>query len=103
MKGISLLRKALAIGFFALFIGAGTSAHAATISFAGTSSGGNSVDATATFTPGAGTLTIDLVNNVVNQTTVGQNISDLSFTVFNGATQVTGGSLTSSSGLERTV
>jgi hypothetical protein len=58
------------------------------------------VNAQAVFTTGAGTLSISLSNLIVNQTSVGQNLSDLFFTI-NGIT--IGGSLTSSSAVQRDV
>jgi hypothetical protein len=58
------------------------------------------VSAQATFTTGAGTLSIFLENLIVNQKSAGQLLSDLFFTI-NGIT--TGGSLDSSSGTERNV
>lgn len=58
------------------------------------------VDATAVFTTGAGTVTVTLTNNVVDPTSVVQNISGLFFTPASGQNS---GSLTSSSGKERTV
>jgi hypothetical protein len=61
-----------------------------------TESGGNPVDASATFTTGSGTLTIDL-SNLLTAAQVGnvaQNLSDLSFTLDSGTT----GSVTSSTG-----
>jgi hypothetical protein len=65
-----------------------------------TETGGNAVNAQAIFTTGNGTLEITLNNLLVNPKTVAQNISDLFFTLNN---VTTGGSLTSSSGTERTV
>ena len=67
----------------------------------GSTSGGQSVDASATFTPGAGTLTIDLTNllTAAQVVSVAQNLSDLSFTLDSG----TSGSVTSSTGTFITV
>lgn len=65
-----------------------------------TETGGNAVQATAIFTTGAGTLTVDLYNTLVNPKTVAQNISDLFFTLSSGQTS---GTLSSSSGNERNV
>src|ERR1700675_3046854 len=65
-----------------------------------TDTAGDPVSATATFTTGTNSLTVTLQNLLANQKDVGQAISDLGFT-FN--TLQTSGSLTSSSGLERTV
>jgi len=66
----------------------------------GASTGGQPVDASATFTTGAGTVSISLNNLFANPTSVVQNLSDLSFTLSNGATS---GTLASSSGAEVTV
>ena len=65
-----------------------------------TDTAGEAVNAQAIFTPGNGTLSITLDNLIVNQKSVGQDLSDLFFTLSN---VTAGGSLTSSSGLERTV
>ena len=65
-----------------------------------TEGGGNAVDAQAIFTTGNGTLEITLNNLLVNPRTVAQNISDLFFSLNNVRS---GGSLTSSSGTERSV
>ena len=67
---------------------------------AGSTVGGLPVSATATFVTGADSLTISLTNLQDNPTGVAQNLSDLSFVLSGGETS---GSLTSSSGLERTV
>jgi hypothetical protein len=77
----------------------------APVAFAGTSSfstasgstaGGQPVDASASFTTGAGTLDITIFNNQVNPTSVIQNVSDLFFSL----SGVTSGTLASSSGNE---
>jgi hypothetical protein len=47
---------------------------------------GNPVSAQAAFTTGANTLTISLSNLIVNQNDVGQNVSDLFFTLGSNAT-----------------
>lgn len=65
-----------------------------------TDAAGDPVNAQAVFTTSGDMLTITLTNLLVNQLSVGQNISDLFFTLNN---VTTGGSLTASSGLERTV
>jgi hypothetical protein len=65
-----------------------------------TDSKGDPVDAKAVFTTSNGSLHIELTNLLVNQKDVGQNISDISWHVASG---LSSGSLTSSSGLERTV
>src|SRR5215472_9023400 len=66
----------------------------------GSTTGGQPVDASAVFTTGSGTVTITLNNLEANPTSVVQNLSDLSFTLSNGATS---GTLASSSGMEVTV
>ena len=79
------------------------SANANTITFAtpgGATTSGGAVDASATFSTGAGTLSIKLVDLEANPTDVAQLISDLSFTLSSGQTS---GNLTSSSGRQRTV
>jgi hypothetical protein len=75
------------------------SANANSVTFE-TPSSATTVDANATFVTSADTLTITLVNLLVNPTDVAQAISDLSFGLSSGQTS---GSLTSSSGTERTV
>ena len=83
-------------------IGAST-AHADTVTFdtpPGSTTSGGAVDATATFTTGNGTLSITLTNLLANPTDVAQLLSDLSFTLSNGATT---GTIASSSGQEITV
>ena len=85
-----------------LITGAGllaVSASANTVTFV-TPSSATTVDASATFVTSADTLTISLVNLKVNPTDVAQLISDLSFGLSSGQTS---GTLSSSSGLERTV
>jgi hypothetical protein len=69
---------------------------------AGSSTGGGPVDAMATFTTSANTLSIVLSNLQANPTDVAQLLSDLSFTVGNGGS-LTGATLASSSGQEITV
>ena len=80
----------------------GSSVYAATITYkaTGTSSGGETQNASATFVTGAGTVAVTLNDLLSNPRSIGQNISDLFFTLSNGATS---GSLTSSSGIELTV
>jgi hypothetical protein len=63
-------------------------------------SGGNNVSATATVTTGNGTVTVVLTNLIVDPTTVAQNVSDFAFTLSSGQTT---GSITSVSGIQRTV
>jgi len=67
---------------------------------AGSTVGGQPVDAQAQFTFGAGTLTIVLTNLEANPTSVIQALSDLEFTL---GTAASTSSLTSSSGTERTI
>jgi hypothetical protein len=66
----------------------------------GVDSAGDAVKAEATFTTGDGTITITLQNLIVNQTDVGQNVSDL---LFNVSGSPTNAMITSSSALTRTV
>src|SRR5215470_10283724 len=66
----------------------------------GSTAGGQPVDATATFTTGAGIVTITLSNLQANPTSVVQALSDLDFVLSNGATS---GTLASSSGQDLTV
>lgn len=66
----------------------------------GSTSGGGAVNASATFTTGAGTLSISLTDLQANPTDVAQLLSDLDFVFSNGATT---GTLSSSSGQEVTV
>src|SRR5207248_7923086 len=61
----------------------------------GSSTGGGPVNASATVTTGAGTVTIVLTDLQANPTDVAQLISDFDFVLSNGATT---GTLTSSSG-----
>ena len=78
-------------------------ASAAIVTYAtpvGSTTGGQPVNASATFTTGAGTIHIDLVNAIVDPKSVVQNVSDLKFTVSTGQNT---GTLTGSSALERTV
>ncbi len=65
-----------------------------------TESGGNPVDASATFTTGTNTVTITLTDLLANPKTVAQLISDISFSLSGGQTSATIGS---SSGTQRTV
>jgi hypothetical protein len=98
------MTKSLWIGALLLVgaIGAST-AQADTVTFdtpPGSTTSGGPVDATATFTTGAGTLSITLTNLLANPTDVAQLLSDLSFNLSNGATT---GTIASSSGQEITV
>jgi hypothetical protein len=79
--------------------------HAGSITFitpSGSMTGGQPVNASATFTTSDGTLLITLSNLEANPTSVVQNLSDLQFTVGNGGS-LTGATLSSSSGQEITV
>jgi len=78
-------------------------ADASTITFVtptGATTSGGPVDASATFTTGAGTLSITLTDLQANPTDVAQLISDLSFTLSSGQTT---GTLASSSTTQITV
>ncbi len=80
-----------------------TPADAISITFdtsSGAVSGGGPVQAEVVFTTGAGMISITLRDLLVNPSNVGQLLSDLSFHVTTGQSS---GSLTSSSGQERTV
>lgn len=83
-------------------LGCSSAALPSTITFigAGTSTGGDTVDASATLVTGAGTITVTLNNLLSNPKTVAQNLTDLIFTLSNGANT---GTLTSSTGTELTV
>jgi hypothetical protein len=97
------MKKFLASLAVVLVVGMGSlqNAGAVTITFEGTGTlTGQSVDASATFATGANTISISLSNLIVNPTSVIQNISDLAFTLSTGQTV---GTLSSSSGMERTV
>src|SRR5262245_22259481 len=67
---------------------------------AGATTGGGPVSASATFTTGAGTVSVVLTDLLANPKDVAQLLSDLSFTLSGGQTT---GSLTSSSGQEISV
>lgn len=95
--------KYLSATLGALACGVALQVNAATDTFItpiGSTTGGQPVDASAVFTTGSGTVTITLNNLEANPTSVVQNLSDLSFTLSNGATT---GTLGSSSGTEITV
>lgn len=90
------------VGFLAGFV---SPVGADTITFdtaAGATAGGQAVSAEVVFTTGAGTIEVTLRDLFVNPGDVGQLLSDLTFHVA-GVTANLTGSLTSSSGLERTV
>jgi hypothetical protein len=92
-----LFAAGLAFGAFAVH------AQGTVINFVtpvGATSGGQAVDAEATLTTSAGQITVVLKNLKVNPTSVAQNISDFSFDLAPG---FSGGTLSSSSGKERTV
>lgn len=77
-------------------------AHAATITYetpAGTTLDGQPVSASATLTTSSGGVLVELLNSIVDPTSVIQNISGIQFTI----TDASSGSLTSSSGTPRTV
>ena len=99
--------KAVAVRFiFAvalIIIVASGSARADQVTYitpSGSLAGGQPVDASAVFTTGNGTLSITLTDLQANPTSVVQLISDLDFTLSNGATV---GTLVSSSAQEITV
>ena len=96
LKYISAALGALACGV-ALQVNAATETF---ITPSGSMTGGQPVDASAMFTTGSGTVTITLDNLLADPRAVVQNLSDLSFTLSNGATT---GTLASSSGMEITV
>jgi hypothetical protein len=78
-------------------------ASAASITFvtpAGASVPDGSVSAQADFTTGNGTISLTLNNLLANPTSIGQDLSDLFFTISTGQTS---GTLTSSSGREITI
>lgn len=94
------MRKALWI-LLAVVLGAIVTpcAYADSVTYvtpSGSASGGQPVDASATFTTGSGVITIILTDLQTNPTSVGQLISDLNFVLSSGAT----GTLASSSGQE---
>jgi hypothetical protein len=95
----------LAVGVVSLGLG-GRFAQGGSITYmtpnGSNESGGNPVDATATFITSTNVITVVLNNLEVNPLTVAQNISDLLFTVSTGQTS---GSIdqTKSSGTSRTV
>ncbi len=78
---------------FLFTVGLASASIVFTTSAGATESGGNAVDAQATFTFGAGTLSITLQNLESGITTVAQNISDLEF-LLAGTTNFTGSSAT---------
>lgn len=87
-----------------VLVGAGL-AHADTFNFAGTTSGGATVNGTAVISGSAGSniITITLTNNIANIVDVGQGISGFSFQVTNSAgavINITPVSITSQSGRE---
>jgi hypothetical protein len=97
------MKKTLIVALAACASLMADSVGAATFTFStpsgATENGGNPVDATAAFTPGANTLNIQLTDLLANPTTVAQLLSDLSF----GVAGASGASLTSGSGVELTV
>ena len=95
-------RHLVALAFAAAALSAG-SLQASIITYntpANSSTGGQPVSAQATFTTGTDSITVVLKNLQANPTSVVQNLSDLLFTVSTGQKS---GSISSSSGLERTV
>lgn len=99
------LAGALVGASFGFLAGLTSPVGANTITFdtaPGAMAGGEAVSAEVVFTTGAGTIGITLRDLLVNPHDVGQLLSDLSFHIA-GVTGNLSGSLTSSSGLERTV
>src|SRR5689334_13567325 len=87
----------------ALISALSATSRADTITFVtpnGSSTSGGPVNASATFTTSAGQISITLTDLLANPTDVAQLISDLSFTLSNGAAT---GTLASSSGQQLTV
>ncbi len=97
-------RRSAYLAALALLFGlSATQAEAGLFTFTipgATTVGGQPVSANASITTGAGTISVTLNNTQANPTSVIQNLSDL-FIAFNNS-QVSG-SLTSSSGMERSV
>jgi hypothetical protein len=89
-----------------LAVGSGiVPAHAGSIEYftpSGSTTGGQPVDASASFTTSTGILSITLTNLEANPTSVVQALSDLQFTLGNGGS-LTGASLFTSVGQEITV
>jgi len=98
------IRRGTALLGLALVFGVGTG-RAEMVTFVtptgSTESGGNAVNAEATFTTSTDTVSVTLTNLLVNPKTVAQNLSDLFFTTNNES--LTSGTLASSSGQEVTV
>jgi hypothetical protein len=81
----------------AVLCGSVALADTVTYTATGISSGGETQNASAIFVTGPGTITITLNNLLSNPQSIGQNISDLFFSLSNA---VTSGTLVSSSGTE---
>jgi len=100
----TLLRRGRAILAFAVVIGLTSAASASQVTFTtpagSTDSNGDPVSASAQFTTSADTITIVLTNLLVNQNDVGQNVSDLFFTL---STSESSGSITSGTAILRDV
>jgi hypothetical protein len=98
------LRRGKAILAFAVVLGLTTAASASQVTFTtpggSTDAAGDPVAASAQFTTSADTVTIVLTNLLVNQKDVGQNVSDLFFTL---STSQSSGSISSSSATARDV
>lgn len=86
--------KALKIMALAAMTAALSSAGVFTYNVSGTNDSGQSITATITFTTSANTLVIDVVNNIINPTSVAQNISAIAFVLSTGQTS---GSITNQS------
>jgi hypothetical protein len=98
-----MIHRYISAALGAVACGVAMQVNAASTTFttpSGSMAGGQPVDASAMFTTGAGTVSITLDNLFANPTSVVQNLSDLSFTLSNGATS---GTLGSNTGMEITV
>jgi hypothetical protein len=102
MRSTSLLSRFLgAVLFMLVLTGQSRASTMTAMTVVGsTDTDGEAVSATATFTFSANDILITLANNQANPKSVGQNLSDLGFTLSNGLTSAT---LASSSGIARTV
>src|ERR1017187_9760873 len=95
---MTISRKFISLYCVGLLVSAAAVAHATTVTFdtpAGASVKGGAVDATATVTTGAGTVTITLQDLLESPKDVGQLISDFDFVLSDGLTT---GTLSTSSG-----
>jgi PEP-CTERM motif len=90
MSSLVSRKFATASVFCLLFLFGISPLHADSFTFVGTTSGGNTVDATAILvgSPGSNTLTITLRNNLTDIVSVGQGISGLSFQIVDSSGNV---------------